>query len=78
MWQTQPHYTLSDLSHIEAPTLIMAGEHDAIKRGHTDQLAYAIPGSQEFIVAGATHSVPVEKPDIVNSEILSFLDKSIN
>ena len=76
MWQTQPSYTLSDLSRIKAPTLVMAGEYDAIKRTHTDQLANAIPGSREFIIAGATHSVPTEKPDIVNLRILNFLDET--
>ena len=78
MWQTQPHYTLSDLGHIQAPTLIMAGEHDAIKRVHTDQLANAIPGSHESIIADATHSVPADKPEIVNSKILNFLDEPIH
>jgi pimeloyl-ACP methyl ester carboxylesterase len=78
MWRTQPQYTLSDLGHIKAPTLVMAGEHDTIKREHTDQLVSAIPGSHESIIAGATHSVPTEKSEIVNSKILSFLDGSID
>jgi pimeloyl-ACP methyl ester carboxylesterase len=39
MWQTQPHYTISDLSHIEAPTLVIADESDVVRRDHTDQLA---------------------------------------
>jgi pimeloyl-ACP methyl ester carboxylesterase len=56
----------------------MAGENDLIKREHTDQLAKAIPGSHESIIAGATHSAPLEKPDIVNSQILDFLDESIH
>jgi pimeloyl-ACP methyl ester carboxylesterase len=77
MWRTQPQYTLNDLGHIEAPTLVMAGEYDLIKREHTDQLARAIPGSYESIIAHATHLVPIEKPDIVNSKILNFLDESI-
>jgi pimeloyl-ACP methyl ester carboxylesterase len=76
MWRTQPQYTLNDLDHIKAPTLVMAGEHDLIKRQHTDQLAKAIPGSHESIIAGATHMVPIDKPKIVNSEILNFLDNS--
>jgi pimeloyl-ACP methyl ester carboxylesterase len=74
MWQTQPHYTIHDLSHIEARTLIIAGESDVVMRNHTDQLAKAIPQSQEFIVQGAGHNVPVEKPAILNSAILQFLD----
>jgi pimeloyl-ACP methyl ester carboxylesterase len=73
MWHTQPHYTLNDLRQIEAPTVVMAGEFDIIKREHTDQLAKAIAKSEEIIVEGAGHNVPVEKPEIVNSAILQFL-----
>jgi pimeloyl-ACP methyl ester carboxylesterase len=74
MWQTQPHYTTNDLSHIKAPTLIMAGEFDIIKRAHSDQLAKAIADSQEVIIQGGPHSVQNEKFEIVNSNILRFLD----
>ena len=74
MWRTQPQYTLSELGQIKAPTLIMAGENDLIKREHTDQLAKAIPGSRESIIPGATHAVPFEKPDEINGIILNFLD----
>ena len=77
MWATQPQYGLNDLAHIKAPTLIMAGEYDLIKRAHTDQLAKAIPGSRESIIAGATHAVPIEKPKVVNGIILNFLDGPI-
>jgi pimeloyl-ACP methyl ester carboxylesterase len=73
MWQTQPHYTINELRHIEAPTLVIAGESDIVRRDHTDQLAKAIPKSQEFIVQGAGHDVPFEKPAIVTSAILQFL-----
>jgi pimeloyl-ACP methyl ester carboxylesterase len=78
MWRTQPQYTVNDLGQIKAPTLIMAGEDDLIKREHTDQLAKAIPGSHESIIAGATHSVPIEKPEIIDSKILNFLDAPIH
>jgi pimeloyl-ACP methyl ester carboxylesterase len=61
--------------HIKAPTLVMAGEFDGIKREHTDQIAKAISNSRECIIEGATHSVPFEKPDIVNANILTFLDE---
>jgi pimeloyl-ACP methyl ester carboxylesterase len=74
MWTTQPHYTLDDLGTIKAPTLIMAGEFDTIRRSHTAQLAKAISGGQEVIIQGATHTAPTDKPEIVNSYILSFLD----
>jgi pimeloyl-ACP methyl ester carboxylesterase len=73
MWRTQPHITLEELATIKAPTLVMAGEFDGIKRAHTDALAKAIPGAEEYIVAGASHFAPVEKPDVVDAEIVRFL-----
>ena len=56
------------------PTLIIAGERDAVKREHTDELASAIPGAREAIIAGSTHSVMIEKPDTINSLIRKFLN----
>jgi pimeloyl-ACP methyl ester carboxylesterase len=74
MWRTQPRYGVADLGTIKAPTLIMAGEFDCIKRQHTDQLAKAIPGGREEIIKGATHLAPLFQPDVVNAHILKFLE----
>jgi pimeloyl-ACP methyl ester carboxylesterase len=52
----------------------MAGEFDIIKPEHTAKLAKAIPGSQETIVKGATHSVPTDRADVVNEIIVNFLE----
>src|SRR5580704_4572622 len=57
MWATQPNYTIADLAGIKVPVLIMAGEFDAIKRTHMDQLARAIPGAEEAIIQGGTHDM---------------------
>jgi pimeloyl-ACP methyl ester carboxylesterase len=76
LWATQPHYTLADLAKIEAPTLIMAGEFDVVKRAHTDRLAHAIPGAEEAIVPGGTHMVVSDDHDAVDARILAFLEKS--
>jgi pimeloyl-ACP methyl ester carboxylesterase len=73
MWQTQPHYTLNDLGHIKAPTLVVAGEFDVIKREHTDQLANAIPDSKEIIIEGGAHTALLNEPGIVDAYILGFL-----
>lgn len=75
LWATEPHYTLADLGAIRSPALIIAGEHDAIRRDHTDALARAIPGAREVIVPGATHRVAREKPDTVNAAIDAFLSR---
>jgi pimeloyl-ACP methyl ester carboxylesterase len=75
MQQTQPHYSIDELNKIKAPTLVMAGEFDEIRRKHTDQLAKAIPAAREIIIEGGTHSVPLERPETVNAYITSFLDE---
>jgi pimeloyl-ACP methyl ester carboxylesterase len=73
LWQTEPHYTLNELRQSKH-RLVMAGEFDVVRRRHSAQLTKAIPGSQEVIVEGATHTAPNDKPEIVNSNILRFLD----
>jgi pimeloyl-ACP methyl ester carboxylesterase len=75
MWKTQPHYTLRDIGQIRCPTLIMTGEFDIIKREHSAQLAKAILGSEEVIIPGAKHTSPIDKPEIVNSNVLRFLEE---
>lgn len=74
MWRTEPHYTVQDLAMIKAPTLIIAGERDVVKRQHTGAMAKAIPGAREVIIEDGTHEVLVEKPDRVDALILDFLD----
>jgi pimeloyl-ACP methyl ester carboxylesterase len=78
MWATQPHYTLDELGAIRAPALIIAGEFDIAKREHTDQLARAIPGSEECIIPGGTHELIWEKRDIVNAKILQFFERPLS
>ena len=73
MQQTQPHYSMDDLGKIKSSTLIMAGEFDVASREHTDQLARGISDGREDIIKGATHSMPLEEPEVVNSLIMRFL-----
>ena len=74
MVTTEPHYTPAELGHIRAKSLIVAGEHDLIRRAHTDALAHAIPGAKEIIVPGATHFGPLEKPDVYDRIAVEFLN----
>lgn len=73
MWRTQPTLTTEDLARIEAPALIMVGDDDMMTLEHTIALYRAIPGSQLAIVPGASHLVPLEKPDVVNQLIFDHL-----
>lgn len=73
MWATEPHYSIADLNKIHSPVLVIAGEHDLIRRDHTDELARAIPGARELIVPGASHFVPLEDPEAIDPAIRTFL-----
>ena len=73
LWRTQPQYTEADLARIQACVLVVAGEHDVVRRDHTEALAKAIPHATLWIVPGASHSVMQEQPDLVNRRVLEFL-----
>ncbi len=75
MWRTLPRWTAADLGRIRAKCLICAGEHDLIRREHTDALARAIPHAEEWIVPGASHGAMIERPDLVNPKVLAFLKR---
>lgn len=73
MWLTQPNYAPADLKKIGAPTLIILGEKDSIKRDHGEEMQRLIPGSRLHIIQGASHFVGMEKPDELNMAIIDFL-----
>jgi pimeloyl-ACP methyl ester carboxylesterase len=73
MWRSEPDFALSDLARIQAPTLIIAGEADAIRRDHTDALTRAIPGAKEVILAGDDHMAPLKDPRAVDAAVVKFL-----
>ena len=73
MWRTEPDYSLADLGRIRSPVRVMAGEHDGIRREHTDALARAIPGAREVIIPNASHMAPLEDPARVDAAIRGFL-----
>jgi pimeloyl-ACP methyl ester carboxylesterase len=73
LWKTLPHFTPAELHSIRARVLVCAGEHDLIRRDHTETLARSIPGAQMWIVPGASHGAMQERPDLVNPRVLEFL-----
>jgi len=73
LWKTEPNFTTEELGRIRARTFIIAGEHDLVRREHTEALAKAIPGAKLWIVPGATHSVMIEAADQVNPVVRDFL-----
>ncbi|MBV8969932.1 MAG: alpha/beta hydrolase [Verrucomicrobia bacterium] len=74
MWRSQPEYTLTQLTSIQVPTLIVDGEYDeVVQREHTAKLARLVPGAKLVIIPGSSHFVMFQRPSALNQTILSFL-----
>jgi len=65
------------LHRIASPALVIWGEKDhMVPRSHGETYAKLLPGAQELrVIAGAGHSVHVEKPDETPKLVLDFLRK---
>lgn len=68
-----PQHRFEDLRQITCPVLVMAGETDVIKSGHTAQIAAHIPHGRLLIAPGETHHYPVRNPVAFNQTVLEFL-----
>lgn len=68
-----PNFTIDQLKTIKVPFLIVAGDHDIINLDQTIAMYTNLPQAQLLIVPGASHCIPVEFPDLANSEIIKFL-----
>lgn len=65
---------ITRLSELQVPTLVIVGDHDiSSKIELAEQLANEISGAQKVVIPGVAHMVSMEKPDIFNSAVLSFL-----
>jgi len=70
------HDTLDRLGDVLAPTLVVAGERDRLTPPWTcREVADAIPDSCFVVVEGpgASHVLPLERPDDFNTLVLDFL-----
>ena len=64
----------SRLRELQAPALVMVGEHDLPDMLMiADQLAAGLPGAEQVLVPGAGHLVNLEQPDVFNSTVSAFL-----
>jgi 3-oxoadipate enol-lactonase len=62
------------LGKITCPTLVVVGEHDALKPVSASQeIAAGIADSRLVVIEDAGHAVVIEKPDAVNAALLEFL-----
>ena len=71
--QNYPTFTTNQLTTIDIPFLIVVGDHDLIRIEHTISLFTNLRKAQLLIVPRASHLVPVEYPELINSEVIRFL-----
>ncbi len=65
-----------DLASVAAPTLVLAGEHEATAlRGQTRRLAAAIPDATRATVPDAGHIANMENPAAFNERVEDFLGR---
>jgi pimeloyl-ACP methyl ester carboxylesterase len=62
-----------DLTAVAAPTLVIAGDDDIMSNAHTAWIAESIPNAQLAIIPGASHLVPMEKPELLRTIFDAFL-----
>jgi pimeloyl-ACP methyl ester carboxylesterase len=72
---TEPHINPDSLTRINVPALIMAGEKDFIKEGHTKLIASKIPNATLRIFKKAGHEAPAEIPVEFNKTVLEFFNQ---
>ena len=74
MWSAEHTLTVEDLSTIEIPVLVIAGDDDVVAMDHTVALYEALKHGQLAVIPGASHLVFMEQPDLINTLIERFLD----
>jgi pimeloyl-ACP methyl ester carboxylesterase len=77
MWETQPHFTATELHQIKVPTWIVDGDHDeAIKRENTEWMAAQIPNAGLLILPEVSHFAFLQDPEEFNFDVLHFMKQS--
>lgn len=70
------YHITEQLSQIQCPTLIVAGEQDLIKGPRfAEMMAERIPACEYVLVPGAGHALCLDKPDPLNTLLLGFVLK---
>jgi 3-oxoadipate enol-lactonase len=65
-----------DLGRITCPVLVLAGEQDpGSATGSAKTFGERLPDVEVHVVEGASHAVPIERPEVANRLLLAFLDR---
>ena len=66
---------IASLASTRVPSLILCGEFDLRYLAATDVLASKIPGAEKVILKGAGHVSNLDRPELFNACVSSFLDR---
>lgn len=72
MIATEPEIALDTLAGVTAPTLVLQGDQDEVTVEHSLAVVAALPEARLAVLPG-THTLPLERPELVNPLIISFL-----
>jgi pimeloyl-ACP methyl ester carboxylesterase len=76
MW-SEPFDWSADLERVSAPLLVIVGDDDYVTVGHADEMARRVPQGQLAVIPGASHLVPMEKPELFNRLVLDFVEDPV-
>jgi pimeloyl-ACP methyl ester carboxylesterase len=71
MW-AEPFDWTAKVERIVAPTLVIVGDDDYITVEHAEEFSRTVKSGQLAVVPGASHILPMEKPDLFNDLVLDF------
>jgi pimeloyl-ACP methyl ester carboxylesterase len=69
----QPNMTLAELTTIQVPVLVMAGDRDVIRDEHTVLMYQHLPRAHLAIFPGETHYTPETSPELFNATVDRFM-----
>jgi pimeloyl-ACP methyl ester carboxylesterase len=73
----EPHITLAQLHTIQAPSLIIAGDHDVISLSHTLLIYQNIPHAELWVVPNSGHATLIEHTADFNKTVDNFFTQPV-
>ncbi len=75
MQGSQPDYSVTDLGAIAVPVWsVIGGQDEFIRREHAEYIARSVADGRFLLLEAVSHFAPVQRPDMFNAVLLSFLD----
>ena len=73
MLRTEPDLDIAGLAAMQVPTLVIVADHDIPTMPHSEEITRALPDGSLVVVPGATHWLPMERPDALAPHVRDFL-----